>query len=323
MPRRPRIQYEGAIYHVLNRGNYRDAIFSISDSGKLFEDVMFAACERFGWSVHAYVLLSNHFHIALETPDANLVRGMQWLQSTFGNRFNRLIREHGHIFQGRYKSLLIEDDGYLLQVVNYIHLNPVRCGLVSLDELRSHTLGSFPKFFSTKRPVCLSNERWLALAGNLRPTAAGMRSYHKYLAFVNESDPARQRVAHVDLCRGWFIGTRDGKKAILKDVAEGLLPVNSEISVGRFGAEGAEALLSKGLARIGKTQGDIQASRKGCEWKVILASWIKSQCGVSNQWLSEHLLMGSPYYVSRLVSEEDRRPKGRRKYWRRLNSAIR
>ena len=111
MPRKPRIEYEGAIYHVLNRGNYRDAIFSVDDvddSGKLFEETLFAACERFGWIVHAYVLLSNHFHVALETPEANLVRGMQWLQSTFGNRFNRLVRERGHIFQGRYKSLLIE-----------------------------------------------------------------------------------------------------------------------------------------------------------------------------------------------------------------------
>ncbi len=322
MPRKPRIEYEDAVYHIMNRGNYRHAIFMIEDSGQLFEELLFEACERFGWILHAYVILSNHFHVALETPEPNLVRGMQWFQSTFGNRFNRLVHERGHIFQGRYKSLLIEDDGYLLQVVNYIHLNPVRCGIVVLNELRSYELSSFPKYFKKKRVACLSNHKWLALAGNLRPTIAGMQCYHKYLALVCESDPAKQKAIHVDLCRGWFIGTQGGKKAILRDVSEGLLHADGDGIVGRFGSEGAEILLSHGLSILGKTQEDILVSRKGSEWKVVLASWIKSRCGVSNQWLGDHLHMGSPYYVSRLVCEENKRPKGRRKYWKRL-SAIR
>ena len=121
MPRQRRIEYEGALYHIMNRGNYREYIFEVSGAGGLFEQTLFEACHRFGWLLHAYVGMSNHFHIALETPEANLVRGMQWFSSTFGNRFNRLVRTPGHIFQGRYKSLLVEDDGYLLEVVNYIH----------------------------------------------------------------------------------------------------------------------------------------------------------------------------------------------------------
>ena len=79
------------------------------------------------------MLMSNHYHLVLETQDANLVAGMQWLQSTFANRFNRTVRDHGHVFQGRYKALLIEDGGSLLRVVNYIHLNPVGAGLLTVE----------------------------------------------------------------------------------------------------------------------------------------------------------------------------------------------
>ena len=95
----------------------------------------------------------------LETQDANLVAGMQWLQSTFANRFNRTVRDHGHVFQGRYKALLIEDGGSLLRVVNYIHLNPVRAGLLTVENLKHHPLSSFPKFFTKRRPECLHKWR--------------------------------------------------------------------------------------------------------------------------------------------------------------------
>lgn len=134
MARPPRIQFEGARYHVLNRGNYRHAIFSVDGAGECFEEVLFRGCGRFGWVVHAYVILSNHYHLVLETPDGNLVVGMQWVQSTFANRFNRLVGERGHVFQGRYRALLVEDGDYLLRVVNYVHLNPVRAGLSFLGK---------------------------------------------------------------------------------------------------------------------------------------------------------------------------------------------
>ena len=319
MPRKPRIEYEGAVYHVLNRGNYQEDLFSVDGSGGMFEEVLFAAASRFGWILHAYVIMSNHYHLAMETPEANLVVGMQWLQSTFGNRFNRLVRQRGHVFQGRYKALLVEDAGYLFQLVNYIHLNPVRAGVVGVDELRQHSLGSFPKFFRKKRPACLANRNWLALAGNLQPTAGGMRQYHKYLAMHYERNRQKQRRLHDELCRGWFVGTREGKEAILKDIDEGKVEGNSGLA--RFGKEGAGLLLTRGLARLGKTVEDLRNDLKGAVWKVVLASWIKSQCGVSNQWLSEQLHMGNMHNVSRMISQELKAPQKRRKLWRQLRSA--
>ena len=147
MPRQTRMESAGAFYHVLNRGNYRQEVFTVGQSGEQFERTLFEACGRFGWRLHAYVLMSNHYHLALETPEPNLAVGMQWLQSTFANRFNRIVQERGHVFQGRFKSLVVEDVSALLAVVNYIHLNPVRAGHVTVADLRDYAMSSFPKYF--------------------------------------------------------------------------------------------------------------------------------------------------------------------------------
>ena len=166
MPREPRIEYAGALYHVLNRGNYRQELFAVHGAGASFEQTLYEACDRFGWQVHAFVLMSNHYHLCVETPDANLGLGLQWLQSTFANRFNRFVHERGHVFQGRYKALLIERGDALLRVVNYIHLNPVRAGIEQVETLERYAMSSFPRFFTIPRrlscqeAVLRLNSRW-------------------------------------------------------------------------------------------------------------------------------------------------------------------
>ncbi|MCG8701267.1 MAG: transposase, partial [Bacteroidales bacterium] len=244
MPRKPRIEYAGAVYHVLNRGNYRRDLFTVSGTADAFERVLFETCDRFGWRLYAYVLLSNHYHLSFKTVDANLVAGMQWLQSTFANRFNHFVSERGHVFQGRYQALLIEDGASLLRVVNYIHLNPVRAGLQSVETLKDHIHSSFPKFFQRRRPTCLDATDWLFEAGDLKFTSAGMRCYHQSLSLVIESDPKKRDVLYRELCRGWYIGTRAGKKALLKDLAEGAMADGDILK--QYGEEYALILLQNG-----------------------------------------------------------------------------
>ena len=140
MPRKQRIEYPGAIYHVMSRGNYRKELFLRQNTGEAFERCLFEAVDRCGWKLHAYVIMSNHFHLVVETPEPNLVVGMKWLQSTFATRFNRLRKERGHVFQGRYKAILIGSDRPLLGLVDYVHLNPVRAKICTLPELKSYTL---------------------------------------------------------------------------------------------------------------------------------------------------------------------------------------
>ena len=105
MARKPRIEYAGAVYHVLNRGNYRGDLFETAGAAEAFVVCLGEACERMGWRVHGYCLMRNHYHLALETPRGNLVSGVHWLQSTFGNRFNRYRGERGRAFQGRYQAI--------------------------------------------------------------------------------------------------------------------------------------------------------------------------------------------------------------------------
>jgi len=319
MPRKARIEYPGAVYHVLNRGNYRTDLFSVEKAGESFEETLFQACSRFGWRLFAYVLMSNHYHLVLETQDANLVAGMQWLQSTFANRFNRTVRDHGHVFQGRYKALLIEDGGSLLRVVNYIHLNPVRAGLLTVENLKHHPLSSFPKFFTKRRPECLHSGDWLALAGNLKPTGAGMRSYHKYLALTAETDAQKRSDLHRELCRGWYIGTREGRKALLKDIDNGTLETRTDLT--GFGEDLAEMLLEQGLAALGKTSVDLALARKLESWKVVLATWIKEHAGVNNRWFSERLHMGTIYNISKGIHQEIKKGNRRKGDWRKLKRA--
>ena len=117
---------------------------------------------------------------------------MQWLQSTFANRFNRFVHERGHGFQGRYQALLVEEGESLLRVVNYIHLNPVRAGLQTIETLKAYSYGSFPKYFQRRCPSCLDSDDWLREAGDLKRTLAGLRCYHKYLGTVAESNPQKR-----------------------------------------------------------------------------------------------------------------------------------
>jgi REP element-mobilizing transposase RayT len=105
MPRKLRLEFPDACYHVINRGNYRRDLFAGKGSAEAFERTLFEACARFGWRLHAFIIMRNHFHLAVETPEPNLSDGMKWLQGTWAMRFNRFRGEVGRPFQGRYKAI--------------------------------------------------------------------------------------------------------------------------------------------------------------------------------------------------------------------------
>src|SRR3954467_277161 len=142
MARPLRIEYSGAIYHVMNRGDRRQDIFRDASDRTLFLETLGRTCAKTDWQLHAWCLMSNHFHLVIETPRANLVAGMKWLLGTYTMRFNRRHHYNGHLFGGRYKAQLIDDSapGYLRTAVDYVHLNPARAGLVKEEQ----KLDSYP-----------------------------------------------------------------------------------------------------------------------------------------------------------------------------------
>jgi len=128
MARPLRLEYEGALYHVTSRGNAREAIFRGDPDRELFLEVLADAVERFGWICHAYCLMTNHYHLLIETPEANLSRGMRHLNGVYTQAFNRRHLRAGHVLQGRFKSIVVEKESQLLGLARYVVLNPVRAG---------------------------------------------------------------------------------------------------------------------------------------------------------------------------------------------------
>jgi len=130
MARPLRVQFEGALYHVTSRGNARQDIFLDDEDRLAFLEILAEAVSRYGWICHGYCLMSNHFHLLIETPSANLARGMQFLNGVYTQKFNRHHKRFGHVLQGRYKAILVEKESHLLELARYIALNPVRTGAV-------------------------------------------------------------------------------------------------------------------------------------------------------------------------------------------------
>ena len=133
----------------MNRGDRRELIFMDDADRQRFVETLGEACAETGWQVHAYVLMPNHFDWVVETPQPNLVTGMKWLLGTYTSRFNRRHNLFGHLFSGRYKSLIVDGSGsgYLKSVGDYVHLNPSRAKLVVADApLKSFAWSSWPAY---------------------------------------------------------------------------------------------------------------------------------------------------------------------------------
>jgi putative transposase len=134
MARPLRIEFAGALYHVTSRGNERRAIFRRDQDRRMFLTLLGQVTKRFRWSVSAYVLMTNHFHIVIQTSDANLSRGMQWLNGTYAAWFNHRHKRAGHLFQGRFHAFLVDKDAYFRELLRYVVLNPVRGKMVERPE---------------------------------------------------------------------------------------------------------------------------------------------------------------------------------------------
>src|SRR6266851_2474155 len=180
MARKLRLEYPGAIYHLMNRGDRREPIFRDDCDRQRFRETLAEACAKTDWQVHAYCLMSNHFHLVIETPRANLVAGMKWLLGVYTKRFNIRHKLCGHLFAGRYKALIVDGSGsgYLRTVCDYVHLNPIRAKLLKGQEpLQRFGWSSYGEYLKppSQRPKWLRMDRLLGEKGIPKDSAAGRR----------------------------------------------------------------------------------------------------------------------------------------------------
>ncbi len=180
MARPLRLEFPGALYHVTSRGDQREDIYLGKGDRRLFLDVLGGVCRRFNWSVHAYCLMGNHYHLLVETPEANLSKGMRQLNGVYTQRFNRTHARVGHVFQGRYEAILVEKDAYLLELARYVVLNPVRAKRVR--QAGSWRWSSYRATVGTEAaPAWLETRAILSAFGDTESQAV-----QRYIRFVAE-----------------------------------------------------------------------------------------------------------------------------------------
>jgi len=198
MARPLRIEFEGALYHITSRGNAGRGIFLGNVDRRLFLTFLARAVKRYRWICHAYCLMDNHYHLLIETPDANLSRGMQFLNGGYTQAFNQRHHSSGHVLKGRFKSVLVEREGHLLELARYIVLNPVRVGMVDAPD-------SWPWSSYGATAGLVERPEWLDVSWILSQFHSALEiAIGEYCRFVGEG---REGNAWSQLRHGCFLGS--------------------------------------------------------------------------------------------------------------------
>ena len=309
----------------MSRGNRGEAIVKDDDGRQRFVKTLADACRRTGWLIHAYVLMENHYHLLVETPEANLVVGMQWLQGTYTTRYNLRHHMHGHLFQGRYKALIIDssESSYMRWVSTYIHLNPVRAGLVTAKPggLGQYRWSSYPLYLMNKgnRPAWLETKLVLNSLGINPDEIGALRRYMTYIEscsrqLTTKSEGIELEAEWREIRRGWCLGGIAFREQIL-DRIEQVLSGGDKTSysgdeVKTHDVMMADRKLQEALAIFNLSGESLRGMTKGHDVKRVIAWALRKQTTVSNRWLSDKLILGHPANVPGYVHSVEQAQKG-------------
>lgn len=268
MARRPRLEFPGAFYHVITRGNNQQKIFINDRDYRIFLDRLRLYKERFKFVIYAYVLMPNHIHMLIETGEAPLSRTMQALQFTYTQKFNRRHKKVGHLFQGRYKAILCQKETYLLELIRYIVLNPVRARLAKkpLDWRWS----SFADLFQPWNEHVVSVEKLLGLFGKRREMA--VKNLQKY---INDGLANGHNESYYKLKDQRILGEDDFADEVVKI---------GEINAGNFkyfniDIGGVAALVAKHMKIKIEQMKSVTRERVGAKARGLVAYICKAFCG--------------------------------------------
>lgn len=322
MPRHVRVEYPGAFYHVMARGDRGENIFLDDKDREQILQTLAQACAKTGWRIHAWVLMSNHYHWLVETPQPNLVEGMRWIQNTYTRRFNHRHKLWGHVFGGRYKAVLVESDlesDYFGNLWDYIHLNPVRGGLLeageggALLEYRWSSLAQVYAVGPARRPAWSATERSFAAFG-CKDNVTGRRELIERLeqrAVAEEAEKCGWIVRdgqslNSTLRRGWYWGSPIFRKKLLALTTKRLhqLGNRNRRTTDQWrdhAQQSATDLIRQGLKTLGLSEAQLRATKGSEPRKVSLAWAVARSTTLSQTWIADHLHMRSAANVSQQV----------------------
>ena len=221
MSRPLRVEFEGAFYHITARGNEKKQIFDDDIDREEFLNLLWRISVAHGVIVYAYVLMYNHYHFLIETLKSNLTKFMHTLQTVYTNRYNRRHNRIGHLFQGRYKSILVEKEAYLLELNRYIHLNPVRAGIVNSPE--EFKWSSYRCYLGLKKNSFINTD-WLLSQFNNRDRE---QACLQYKTFVEKGITKKIKNPLEDTYAGFVLGSKSFTKSILENIKD--KEISSEI----------------------------------------------------------------------------------------------
>jgi REP element-mobilizing transposase RayT len=306
MPRQMRREFAGAIYHVMNRGNRRKAIFRTHGDHRMFLATLTEACGKTEWQIHAYCLMRNHFHLVIETPQPNLVAGMKWLLGVYTKRFTIRHKFSGHLFAGRYKALIVDGsgDGYLGKVCDYVHLNPARAKLIApRARLDRFAWSSYPAYLkpARQRPKWLRVDRLLGEKAIAKDSAAGRKELARQMEQRRREETTSD---YHSIRRGWCLGSEEFRQELLLAAPPKVGVSHSGADRQEAGERKAERLVREELRRRGWKKQDLRGLPKGEKRKVALARRLRQETTMTLKWIARRLHMGSWTYVSNLLREK-------------------
>jgi len=302
MGRPLRIEYPGALYHVTSRGNEKKEIFFEDSDRAKFLSSLEEYHHRYGILIHSYVLMSNHYHLIMETPQGDLLKVMHGLNSGYTGYINRKYNRSGHLFQGRYKAILVEKEAYLLELSRYVHLNPVRAGIVK--EVSDYLWSSYPGFVNIQKMISWVEYGWILSRFSSKAYEA-RRAYRFFVRAgerrMGQEDPFENLFGQVILGGEKFVEKSkqvfEGKK-LDPDIVEGK----------RFHtAPRVDKILEVVSSSFGVPQNSLKqrGSRKNLPRKVAIYL-VQKYCGLTNREIAELFGGLHPTAVSQIVSRFDR-----------------
>ena len=279
MARPLRIEYEGAFYHVTARGNERRRIYWNEYDYEKFKEYLKEAQEKYGYRLHCYILMTNHYHLLMETPHGNLSQVMHYLNGSYTTYINKKRKRNGHLFQGRYKAIVVDHDAYLLELSRYMHLNPVRAKMVVHPA--EYRQSSYRSYISRNDEDIVCRDLILKMAGN-----RGHGGVKQYKEFVEAGMGRDLENPLKNVYGGMILGSTKFIKEALGRLKDGLLR-SEDISHRKelTGRIGADKVIDVVADYFGMNRDDLVESRNGS--RNIAVYMIKKHTGLTNREIGQ------------------------------------